>query len=324
MKIKRIAVLTSGGDCSGMNATLRSVVRSAIYNGLSVFGVMRGFEGLMNGEIVELDRRFVSNIISRGGTILKTARSEEFKTKKGQRKAAEQLKKLKIDGLIVIGGNGSFRGARDLYRNWGINCIGVPATIDNDVNGTEFSIGSDTAVNVALEAIDKIRDTVASLERIFVVEVMGRDSGYLAIRVALSGGAEDVLIPEIKFNMNKICREINAARKKGKVSWILIVAEGAGSAHDIARIIENKTGYETRVTVLGHIQRGGRPTARDRVLAARLGAEAVELLLRGKSDKMVGIVADEVKVVNLKFACKKKKDLRKSLKLYRLIKTLET
>ncbi len=316
--------MTSGGDCSGMNATLRSVVRSAIYNGLSVLGVMRGYAGLMKGEIVELNRRSVSNIINRGGTILKTARSEEFKTKKGQRKAAQQLKKLKIDGLIVIGGNGSFKGAHNLYRNWGINCIGVPATIDNDVNGTDFSIGSDTAVNVALEAMDKIRDTVTSLERIFVVEVMGRDSGYLALSVALSGGAEEVLIPEIKFNLNKICQEINSAHKKGKISWILIVAEGAGKAHDIARIIEKKTGYETRVTVLGHIQRGGCPTAQDRILASRLGAKAVELLLQGESDKMVGLVADEVKVVDLKFACQKREDIAKSLDLYRLIKTLET
>jgi 6-phosphofructokinase 1 len=323
-KAKRIAVLTSGGDCSGMNAALRSVVRTATYHGLSVFGVLRGYKGLMNGELIEMDRRAVSNIINRGGTILKTARSREFETPRGRRKAIEQLEKFRIDGLVVIGGNGSYRGAYDLSKDCGINCIGIPATIDNDVNGTDFSIGSDTAVNVALEAIDKIRDTVHSLERIFVVEVMGRHSGYLAIRVALAGGAEDVLAPEIKFHMDKICREINSARKKGKISWILIVAEGAGTAGDIADTIRKKTGYETRVTVLGHIQRGGRPTAWDRLLAARLGVKAVELLIKGERNKTVGIVADKVKVTNLRLACRKKKDIAQSLHLYRLIKTLET
>lgn len=307
-----------------MNAAVRSVVRSAIFNGLSVFGVMRGYQGLMKGEIERLNRRSVSNIINSGGTILKTARSKEFKTKKGQRKAVKQLKRLKVDGLVVIGGDGSFRGAHALCKNYGIHCIGVPATIDNDINGTDFAIGSDTAVNVALDAIDKIRDTVTSLERIFVVEVMGRDSGYLAIRVALSGGAEDVLMPEIKFNIDKICKEINSAHKKGKISWILIVAEGAAHAHNIAKIIKKKTGYETRVTVLGHIQRGGRPTAWDRILASRLGAKSVELLMHGENDKMVGIVSDEVKAVDLTIACKKRKDTDKSLNLYRLIKTLET
>ena len=322
--MKRIAVLTSGGDCSGMNAAVRSVVRCAIFNGLSVFGVMGGYEGLMNGEIMELNHRSVSNIINRGGTILKTARSKEFKTKKGQLKAVKNLKKFKIDGLVVIGGNGSFKGAHALCKNWGIRCIGVPATIDNDVNGTDFSIGSDTAVNVALDAIDKIRDTIASLERIFVIEVMGRDSGYLAMRVALSGGAEEVLIPEIKPDIDKICKEIDSARKKGKISWILIVAEGGGSAHKIAKVIQKKTGYETRVTVLGHVQRGGRPTAWDRILAARLGSKAVELLMQGKSDKMVGIISDEVKAVDFSFACGKREEIDKDLNLHKLMKMLET
>ncbi len=323
-KIKTIAVLTSGGDCSGMNAAVRSVVRTATYNGLSIYGVMRGYQGLMSGDIKQLNRRSVSNIINTGGTILKTARSEEFKTKKGQQKAVKQLKKLRIDGLVVIGGDGSFRGARALCRDWEIDCIGVPATIDNDICGTDFSIGTDTAVNVALGAIDNIRDTVTSLERIFVVEVMGRDSGYIAIRVAIAGGAEDVLMPEMKVDMDKICKEINAAYKKGKISWIVIVAEGAGSAHDIAKIINEKTGYETRITVLGHIQRGGRPTAFDRILAARMGAKAVELLMQGQCDKMVGIVSDEVKAVDLKFACETRKDIDKNLSLYNLIKVLET
>ncbi len=323
-RIKRVAVLTSGGDCSGMNAAVRSVVRTAIYNGLSIFAIMRGYKGLMAGEIKQLNRRSVSNIINTGGTILKTARSEEFKTKKGQKKAVRQLKKLKIDSLVVIGGDGSFRGAHALCKTWGINCIGVPATIDNDINGTDFAIGSDTAVNVALSAIDNIRDTVTSLERIFVVEVMGRNSGYIAIRVAVSGGAEEVLMPEMKPDIDKICKEINTAHKKGKISWILIVAEGAGSAYNIAKIINKKTGYETRVTVLGHVQRGGRPTAFDRILAARMGAKAVELLMEGESDKMVGIVTDEVKAVDLSLACEKREDIDKNLNLYNLIKVLET
>ncbi len=322
-KMKKIAVLTSGGDSSGMNAAVRSVVRCAIFNGFSVFGIMRGYQGLIEGDMKQLNRRSVSNIINSGGTILKTARSEEFKTKKGRGKAARQLKKFKIDALVVIGGDGSFQGAHAIYKDFGVRCIGVPATIDNDISGTDFTIGSDTSVNVALDAIDKIRDTVTSLERIFVVEVMGRDSGYIAIRTALSGGAEEVLMPEMKFDINKTCKEISVAHKKGKISWIVIVAEGAGTAQDIAAIIKKKTGYETRITVLGHIQRGGRPTAADRILASRLGAGAIELLMQGEKDKMVGVVSDEVRAVALEIACQKRKDFSKSLSLYNLIKVLE-
>ncbi|MFH0731544.1 MAG: 6-phosphofructokinase [Candidatus Omnitrophota bacterium] len=326
-RIKRIAVLTSGGDCSGMNAAIRAVVRCAIFNGLSVFGVMRGYEGLIKGDMKQLNRRSVSNIINMGGTILKTARSKEFMTKNGQRKALRQIAKFKIDGLAIIGGDGSFRGAHILCADYGVRCIGIPGTIDNDINGTDFTIGSDTAVNVALDAIDKIRDTVSSLERIFVVEIMGRECGYIAARVALAGGAEDVLMPEMKFDMSKICREINAAHKKGKLSWILLVAEGVGSAHEVAKIVQKKTGYETRVTVLGHIQRGGRPTAQDRILAARLGAKAVELLIQGESDKMAGIVSDRVMAVDLEFACNQKSNVeentKKNIELYKLTKILE-
>lgn len=320
-KVKKIAVLTSGGDCSGMNAAIRSVVRTAIYNRIKVFGVIRGYEGLIKGDIKELDRHSVSNIINLGGTMLKTARSEEFKTKKGRLKAVRSLKKQGIDGLIVIGGDGSFRGAHALCQEWGIRCIGVPATIDNDINGTDFTIGSNTALGVALDAIDKIRDTVTSLERIFVVEVMGRECGYIAMRTALAGGAEDVLLPDIKYDLDKICQEIKSAYKKGKLSWILIVAEGSGRADKIARIIEKKTGYETRVTVLGHIQRGGRPSVIDRILASRLGAAAVTLLMQGESDKMVGIIADQVEATELSYACQPKKDTNRQL--YRLLKILE-
>lgn len=321
-RIRRIALLTSGGDSSGMNAAIRSVVRTARYHGIRVFGVMRGYEGLIKGDFTELNRRSVSNIIVLGGTMLKTARSEEFKTEKGQRKVVNNLKKRKIDALVVIGGDGSFRGAHILSTRWGIRCIGVPATIDNDINGTDFTIGSNTAVGVALDAIDKIRDTVTSLERIFVVEVMGRECGYIAMRVALAGGAEDVLMPDVKYDLGQVCREIKAAHKKGKVSWILVVAEGAAKAHNVARTIEKKTGYDTRVTVLGHIQRGGRPTAIDRILASRLGAAAVTLLMQGETDKVVGVISDQIEATELSYACEKKKDNYREL--YKLLKVLET
>ena len=292
-KIKKIAVLTSGGDSSGMNAAVRSVVRTAIYSGIKVAGVFKGYQGLINADIAELDRRSVSNIITKGGTILKTARSKEFLTKKGRTQAAQNIKKFGIDGIVVIGGNGSYQGAHALYKEHKIPCIGVPGTIDNDINGTDFTIGSDTAVNVALDAIDKIRDTVTSMERIFVVEVMGRDCGYIAMRTAVAGGAEEVFVPELKLDINKTCREINTAYKKGKISWILIVSEGSGKAQHFSKIINNKTGFETRVTILGHIQRGGSPTASDRILASRLGSEAVKLLIKGEKDKAVGIISDK-------------------------------
>jgi len=321
-KIERLAVLTSGGDSCGMNAAIRSVVRTALYYKIGIFGVMSGYKGLIEGEIEELTRRSVSNIINRGGTILKSARSEEFKTKKGRQKALTNIHKHRIDGLVVIGGDGSFRGAHIFGRESGLPCIGVPGTIDNDVKGTDFTIGSNTALTVALDAIDKIRDTVTSLERIFVVEVMGRECGYIAMRVALAGGAEDVLLPGAKNNLNRICTEIRDARRKGKMNWILIVAEGAGDAGKVARIIEKKTGYETRVTVLGHIQRGGIPTAIDRILASRLGAAAVELLMQHKSDKMVGIVSDRVEVTELSYATRK--DREDHRELYNLLKILET
>jgi 6-phosphofructokinase 1 len=304
-----------------MNPAIRSVVRTAIYNGIKVFGIMHGYQGLINGEIKEFNRRSVSNIINLGGTILKTSRSEEFMAKKGQHKAVNNLKKYKIDGLIVIGGNGSFQGAHKLCKDWGVRCIGVPGTIDNDLNGTDFSVGSITAVDVALDAIDKIRDTVSSLERIFVVEVMGRECGYIAMRVALAGGAEEVMLPDLKHDIDKICAEIKTAHKKGKISWILVVAEGAGRAYDVAKIIEKKTGYETRIIVLGHIQRGGRPSAFDRILASRLGAAAVTLLMQGETDKMVGIMAGEIEATDFSYACQPKKDTNREL--YKLLKILE-
>lgn len=317
--MKRIAILTSGGDCPGMNAALRSAVRFAIHNRKEVIGVFKGYQGLIEGELKTLDRRSVSNIINRGGTILKTARSREFMTAAGQKKAVRVIRDNKIDALVVIGGDGSFRGAHLLANKWSIPTIGVPATIDNDINGSDWTIGSDTAVNTALESIDKIRDTATSLERIFVVEVMGRKSGFIAVQVGLAGGAEDIVIPEIKCNLTKMCDDIERGHKKGKLSWIIVVAEGGAEAKDIAERITHKTKLETRVVVLGHVQRGGSPTAFDRILALRLGAYAVRSLIKGETDKAVGIAANKIKLIDLSFACKKKKP---DIHLYKLIQIL--
>jgi len=257
MPIRRIGVLTSGGDAPGMNAAIRSVVRSALHFNLEVMGIFRGYAGLLNEELKIFDHRSVSNIVGHGGTILKTARCPEFRTEEGQRRGVDVLKKFGIDGLVCIGGDGTYNGALVLSRKWGVPCIGMPGTIDNDLNGTDATIGADTAVNTALEAIDKIRDTVTSMERIFVVEVMGRESGYIAMQVALSGGTEDVLIPERKFDLNRMCHDIVEGNLRGKMSWIIVVAEGAGRADDVARKITDMTSLETRVVVLGHVQRGG-------------------------------------------------------------------
>jgi 6-phosphofructokinase 1 len=316
--INRIGVLTSGGDSPGMNAAIRSVVRYALHNNIQVLGILRGYAGLINDEVILMDHRSVSNIINRGGTILKTARCEEFKTRTGQRRAVEVIKKHDIDALVVIGGDGSYRGAQALFKNWGIPTVGMPGTIDNDVCGTERTIGCNTAMNTALEAIDKIRDTATSLERIFVVEVMGRHSGYIAINVAIGAGAEECLIPEKKFSLPKMCKDIEAGEKKGKSSWIIVVAEGAASGEEVAKKITQVTKLETRVTVLGHIQRGGTPTATDRILATYLGAAAVDLLIKGRFGKAVGIIGEKLSVVDLGVAIKKRKINIDAL--YRLIR----
>jgi 6-phosphofructokinase 1 len=318
--MKRIGVLTSGGDAPGMNAAIRAVVRTAVFNNLEIMGIFRGFEGLLNEDLKVFDHRSVSNIISHGGTILKTARCPEFLSEEGQSRAVGVLKKYNIEGLVLIGGDGTYRGGIALSKKWNIPCIGLPGTIDNDLNGTESTIGSDTAVNTALEAIDKIRDTVTSMERIFIVEVMGRESGYIAIQVGLASGAEDVLIPERKFDLPKMCHDIVEGNLRGKVSWIIVVAEGASRAEDIAKQITDITTLETRVAVLGHIQRGGSPTARDRILASRLGNEAVRLLMEGQSAKAVGIISDEINVVDLEFAVTKKEF--KTDNFFKLIKLL--
>ncbi|MEA3305371.1 MAG: 6-phosphofructokinase [Candidatus Omnitrophota bacterium] len=322
-KKKKIAVLTSGGDAPGMNAAIRSVIRTAIYNNAEAYGVLRGYTGLIDGDFIKMNARSVSNIITKGGTILKTSRCEEFKTEEGRKKAAARLRKHEIDGLIVIGGNGSFRGAHKLAKDWGGMIIGVPGTIDNDLTGTDYTIGADTAVNTALDAIDKIRDTVHSMERIFVVEVMGREEGFIAIRVGLAGGAEDIIVPATEYKIEDMCDDIREGRKKGKISWIIVVSEGVASAKDVAGLIYEDTGFEVRNITLGHIQRGGSPTAMDRLLSLRLGAVSVDALLKGRTDKMVGIEADEVILTDFETACKhSRKKINLDRELYKLTRIL--
>ncbi|MCD6406321.1 6-phosphofructokinase [Candidatus Aerophobetes bacterium] len=322
--MKRIGILTSGGDAPGMNACIRSVVRFAIYRGVEVIGVKRGYAGLIEGDIQPMNAGSVSGIIYQGGTILKTARSLYFMEEEGQRKAVENIKKFKIDGLIVIGGDGSLKGANVLDEKWQVPVAGVPATIDNDLWGTDFTIGFLTAVETALEAIDKIRDTATSHERLFFVEVMGRTSGFIALWSGLAGGAEDVLIPEKNFSLEEICQKLEKGRKRGKVSSIIVVAEGnkLGSAFEIASKIGEKTNYETRVVVLGHLQRGGPPCAWDRILGTRLGKAAVKALIEGKRNIMVGIVNGKEKISPLPQVLKNKKNV--DLELYSLNEIMAT
>lgn len=318
--MKRIGVVTAGGDAPGMNAAIRSVVRSAIHNGLEVIGFERGYVGLINDQTRLLKARSVSGIINLGGTILKTARCKEMRTPEGIEKAAETLKKHRIDGLVAIGGDGTFAGASKLYRVSGVPIIGIPATIDNDVNGTDTTIGFDTAVNTALSSIDKIRDTATSHERIFVVEVMGRKRGFLALEVGLAGGAEIILLPEVKFDMEKVCRKVQSAREAGKTSEIIVMAEGAGDSREVVKRIGEETGYQVRLTVLGYIQRGGIPTAKSRILASQFGYYAVELLLNGEKKRMVGIQNGKIQSVDLDYSWKVRKDL--DLEKYKLAEVL--
>jgi 6-phosphofructokinase 1 len=291
--LKKIGVLTSGGDAPGMNAAVRAVVRKAIYHDLEVYGIYGGYAGLISGNIKKLELGSVGDIIHRGGTILYSARCEEFKTREGQQQGIEQLKKFGIEGLVVIGGDGSYRGAKALTEQ-GFPCVGVPGTIDNDIPGTDFTIGFDTALNTVIDAIDKIRDTATSHERTFIIEVMGRDAGDLALWSGLAGGAETILIPEENYSMYDIADRLKKGSERGKKHSIIIVAEGVGSGVEIAKQIETATNYDTRVSVLGHMQRGGTPTANDRVLASRLGARAVELIMEGKGGRAVGIVKNEL------------------------------
>lgn len=295
-KINNIAVLTSGGDSPGMNAAIRAVVRTALYLKLDVFGINRGYNGMLNGDIFQMNAKSVANIIQRGGTILKTARSDEFKTPNGRKKAYEQLKRFGIDGLIAIGGDGTFTGANKLIEEFNIPIIGLPGTIDNDLAGTDFTIGYDTAINTVVEAVDKIRDTAESHDRVFIVEVMGRDSGLIALRSGIGTGAEAILIPETKVDFSALLTRLDKTRKN-KSSRIIIVAEGdeAGGAFEVADRVKNRfPNYDVRVSVLGHIQRGGRPTCMDRVLASRLGVAAVEGIVSGRSGEMVGLIGGEI------------------------------
>lgn len=290
---KRIAVLTSGGDAPGMNAAIRAVVRKGAYHNCEIWGVYRGYQGLIHDDMVKMDLGSVGDIVHRGGTILYSARSEEFMTEEGRKRAYDNLRRRGIDSLIVIGGDGSFRGAQTLV-DLGIQAVGVPGTIDNDIPCTDFTIGFDTAVNTVITAIDKIRDTATSHERTYIIEVMGRDAGDIALWSGLADGAESILIPEAPFEMDELVKRLERGRKRGKKHSIIIVAEGVGSGVEIGEKIKMMTGQETRVTVLGHIQRGGSPTAWDRVLASRLGAKAVDLILEGANGKMVGIRANEI------------------------------
>lgn len=296
--MKKIAVFTSGGDSPGMNACIRAAVRTGIYRGLEVYGIYRGYEGMIEGDIKRLQSHSVSNIVQRGGTILKSARSMEFKTPEGRKQAFENLKKLGIEGLVAIGGDGTFTGAKIFFEEFGIPTVGCPGTIDNDIYGTDYTIGFDTAVNTALEAIDKIRDTAAAHDRIFFVEVMGRDAGFIAVESGIGGGAEFVMVPETKTDLDRVIKSFRNLRKS-KSSSIIVVAEGhsLGSAEEIMVLVKEKIkdpSKEFKVTTLGHIQRGGNPTARDRVLASRCGMAAVEGLIEGKTNCMAGVMNSQV------------------------------
>jgi 6-phosphofructokinase 1 len=286
--MKTIAVLTSGGDAPGMNAAIRAVVRTGLAKGLRVMGVQRGYSGLINGEIFEMNRKSVSDIIQRGGTILRTARCEEFKSLEVRKKAASVLKVFGIDGLVVIGGDGSFQGAR-LLSELGVATVGIPGTIDNDLQYTEYTLGFDTALNTVLDAINKLRDTSASHDRVSIVEVMGRNCGDIALYAGIAGGAESILVPEKENDLNDVCKTILEGKLKGRSHNLIIVAEGVGEANEIAKKVEDITGIEARATILGHIQRGGSPSAFDRVLASRFGYRAVEVLMEGKSSRVIGI-----------------------------------
>lgn len=315
-EVRSIAVLTSGGDSPGMNAAVRAIVRSAIKNELSVHAVMRGYQGLIDGEFEKMDSHSVSNIIQRGGTILKSARSKEFRTKEGRSKAFAQLKQRDIDTLIVIGGDGTFTGASIIANEHGVNVIGVPGTIDNDIMGTDYTIGYDTALNTAMDAIDKIRDTADAHERLFLVEVMGRDAGFIALETSIAGGAELVLLPEELTNIDEVKFQLKSMLSSQKRSSLVVVAEGddTGGAVKLAEKIKGDfTDYDTRVCILGHVQRGGSPSARDRVLASRLGAAAVDAALEGHSKVMVGVVNNAIKITPLKVTVSRKKDLNRNL-----------
>ena len=315
-KINSIGILTSGGDAPGMNAAIRAVTRSAIYNGLKVFGIYRGYKGLVTDEIVEFKSQNVSNIIQMGGTILKTARCKEFKTAEGRAQAYENMKKHGIDALVVIGGDGSLTGARILAQEFDIPCIGLPGTIDNDLYGTDTTIGYDTALNTILDAVDKIRDTATSHERLFFVEVMGRDAGFLALNGAIAAGAEAAIIPEFSTEVDQLEQFIEHGFKKSKSSSIVLVAESeltGGAMHYAERVKNEYPQYDVRVTILGHLQRGGRPTAHDRIIASRMGVASIQALMEGQRNVMIGIENDKIVYVPFAKAIKNDKPIDREL-----------
>jgi len=316
MSIKKIGVFTSGGDSPGMNAAIRSAIRSAIYFGFKTAGIRRGYQGMIEGDIIDMNGRSVANIIQRGGTVLKSARSDRFRTADGRKEAYENLKGHEIDALIAIGGDGTFRGAKVFGDEFDFPIIGIPGTIDNDLIGTDFTLGYDTAVNTAVEAIDKIRDTAMAHDRLFIVEVMGRDAGLIALRSGIAGGAESILIPEIKNDTEDMLQTLQKGVEKGKLFSIVVVAEGddAGGAFKVKELIESKFNqFDIKVTILGHIQRGGNPSCSDRVLASRLGLAAVEALKAGDKAAMVGIVHSSIKLTPFEKAVKHKNQVDPNL-----------
>jgi 6-phosphofructokinase 1 len=324
-KITKIGVLTSGGDSPGMNACIRAVVRTGIYHGLEVYGIMRGYSGMVDGEIQKMESRSVANIIQRGGTILKTSRCAEFFTPEGRKKAYDNLKKLGIEGLVIIGGDGSFRGAQIFSNEFDIPCIGLPGTIDKDIAGTDFTIGFDTAVNTAVEAIDKIRDTADAHDRLFIIEVMGRDAGYIALHSGISTGAEHILIPERKTAIADLITSLKEKQRRKKLVNMIVVAEGDGfgGAEELAKQIKAEIPtQDLRVCILGHIQRGGAPSCFDRVISSRMGYHAVECLIEGKYNLFVGIVNNKMHYMPLDEAVKKKQ--RISEEWMKIVKILAT
>lgn len=312
-EIKRIGVLTSGGDAPGMNAAIRAVVRCGIYNGIEVYGVKKGYNGLINGDMELMEARSVGEILQKGGTVLQTARCKEFKEEAGVKKAVEAARAAGLDGLVVIGGDGSFRGARDLCQH-GLPTIAIPGTIDNDIACSEYTIGYDTCVNTVIDAVDKLRDTSSSHERCSVIEVMGRNAGYIAVEASISCGAEVVLVPEFDFDFARdVIDVIKKGIARGKRHCIVIVAEGVGGAFKIAEKIEEETGMESRATVLGHVQRGGSPTVQDRVMASRMGAKAVELLLDGEENKVICVRDGKIIDIDINEGLSMKKQLSPEL-----------
>jgi 6-phosphofructokinase 1 len=313
--MKKIGILTSGGDAPGMNASIRAAVRTALAGNLDIFGIRWGYAGLVRGDIIPLDRRAVTNIVHQGGTILGTARSEEFRSGEGRAKAIRVLQDAGIEGLILIGGDGTFHGGTVLSQECGVTVVGVPGTIDNDCYGTDYTIGFDTAVNTALEAIDRIRDTAVSHARLFFVEVMGRHTGFIALESGIAGGAEELLIPEVPMSIDELSQHLERNFKVGKRSAIVVVAEKdqPGESFRIAQEVKERTGFDSRVCILGHVQRGGSPTARDRVLASRLGSAAVQALIDGKGGYMVGEINKEIVYTPLRDTWEKKKELHHGL-----------